>query len=174
MKLYTLILSLTYLFCFQGLLGQKLLEDIETYQVLVFEHSVKGHTRFLRVGAPIKYRLYSNPKQTQKGVLDKVTDKSIFVGGQELALSDLSMVSGRVRSGKDLFGGVLLGIGIGTMPFGPAILSSGGFGGGIALLATAVSVLVVGAYISLKSNKFHMTRGWSVSGGFIQFNRSHN
>src|SRR5690606_255859 len=107
MNLHTLILSLLCISLFKFANAQVLVDDKQIYRVLIFEHLDKNRTKFIREGGYIKYRLYSNPKTLYKGTLQKVADNIIIVDGREVALSDCSLIAGRIKTDKEIIGGIL-------------------------------------------------------------------
>jgi hypothetical protein len=152
---------------------QTLVDDTKTYEILVFENFEKEQTKFIRSGARIKYKLYSNPKYTYKGVIEKITDKSMFVDGQEVKISDCSMIAGRVRTDKEIIGGLLLGVGVATAPFGVAIINLNAIAGPI-LAGAGIAAVVTGVYFITQKKKFKMARGWTVHGGKLTFSMTQN
>ena len=152
---------------------QTLLDDTKTYEILVFENFEKEQTKFIRSGARIKYKLYSNPKFTYKGVIEKITDKSMFVDGHEIALIDCSMIAGRVRTEKEVIGGILMGMGLSAAPFGAALIGLNPIGGPI-VITTGVVMLSTGLYFITQKKYFRMNKGWTVHGGKMTFNRAQN
>ena len=176
MNTQTVILCLLCLFFMKVANTQPLVDDKQSYQVLIFEHIDKNRTKFIREGAFIRYKLYSNPKVTYKGTLQKIADNLIIVDGREVALSDCSMISGRIKTDKEILGGMLVGMGATTAPFGTMILnfSSNSFAAGIAVIAGGVVLLGVGIYLVTSKKVFWMTKGWSVYGGEMSFRRSYN
>jgi len=176
MNMHTVILCLVSLFFIKTANTQPLVDDKQSYEVLIFEHIDKNRTKFIRQGAFIRYRLYSNPKVTYKGILQKVADNLIIVDGREIALADCSMISGRVKSDKEILGGIFVGMGATTAPFGTMILnfSSKSVGAGITVITGGAVLLGIGIYLVTSKKSFKMTKGWSVYGGEMSFRRSYN
>jgi hypothetical protein len=173
MNIKTLIFGI-YLALFSlNLFAQPLVDDSKTYEVLVFENIQKEQTKFIRSGGHIKYSLYSNPKIKYKGTLQKVTSNAIFVDGQEIKLSDCNMIAGRVRTSKEIIGGMMLGMGSALAPFGAAIISSNNIAGPSIIGGGAV-LIGVGIYFITQKKNFKMTKGWTVHGGKINFSQTLN
>ena len=173
MKYYTLILSFLLVFCFEGLVAQPLVDDSQTYGVLVFEHLDKEKTKLIRVGGWVKYRLYSNPRVVMKGTLQKVSKNSMIVDGREVALSDCQMIAGRVRSDKEILGSVFLGMGISIVPFAAGITSLLPPVGAVAIIGGGVVLMSSGIAMLMRKKRFKMDRGWSVYGGTLDYSRAH-
>lgn len=173
MKYVPITFGIVCLFFSHFLIGQPLVDDTETYGVLVFEKIEQQKMYFIRVGGWIKYRLYGKPV-THQGTLEKVTKTAMYVDGKEISLADCSMIAGRVRSDKDVSGAILLGVGLASAPFGAAILSFAGGIGGPIVIAAGIVVLGVGLYMMMKKRFFRLDKNWVVYGGNLSFNRSHN
>jgi hypothetical protein len=171
MNLKRLTLSAFLLFFSLNLFAQPLVDDTKTYEVLVFEHIEKEQTKFIRSGGRIKYSLYSNPKISYKGTLQKVTASSIFVDGQEIMLKDCSMIAGRVRTSSEISGGIMLGMGTALAPFGAAIINLNNIVGP-AIIVGGVAMISTGIYFITKKKSFRMTKGWTVHGGKLTFSRA--
>jgi hypothetical protein len=168
MNLKTLALFIGFAFFSLNLFAQPLVDDTKTYEVLVFEHVEKEQTKFIRSGGRIKYSLYSNPKISYKGTLQKVTASSIFVDGQEIMLKDCSMIAGRVRTSSEISGGIMLGMGTALAPFGAAIINLNNIVGP-AIIVGGVAMISTGIYFITKKKSFRMTKGWTVHGGKLTF-----
>lgn len=173
MKYYSLLFSFLFVFCFKGLVAQPLVNDSQTYGVLVFEHLDKNKTQLIRVGGWIKYRLYSNPKVLMKGTLQKVTKTSMIVDGREVSLSDCQMIAGRVRSDKEVLGSVFLGMGVAIIPFAAGITSVLPPAGAVALIGGGVVLMGSGIAMLMRKKRFKMDKGWSVYGGTLDYSRTH-
>lgn len=171
MNLKTLALFIGFAFFSLNLFAQPLVDDTKTYEVLVFEHVEKEQTKFIRSGGRIKYSLYSNPKISYKGTLQKVTASSIFVDGQEIMLKDCSMIAGRVRTSSEISGGIMLGMGTALAPFGAAIINLNNIVGP-AIIVGGVAMISTGIYFITKKKSFRMTKGWTVHGGKLTFSRA--
>jgi hypothetical protein len=171
MNLKTLVLFIGFAFFSLNLFAQSLVDDTKTYEVLVFEHVEKEQTKFIRSGGRIKYSLYSNPKISYKGTLQKVTASSIFVDGQEIMLKDCSMIAGRVRTSSEISGGIMLGMGTALAPFGAAIINLNNIVGP-AIIVGGVAMISTGIYFITKKKSFRMTKGWTVHGGKLTFSRA--
>jgi hypothetical protein len=171
MNLKTLVLFIGFAFFCLNLFAQPLVDDTKTYEVLVFEHVEKEQTKFIRSGGRIKYSLYSNPKISYKGTLQKVTASSIFVDGQEIMLKDCSMIAGRVRTSSEISGGIMLGMGTALAPFGAAIINLNNIVGP-AIIVGGVAMISTGIYFITKKKSFRMTKGWTVHGGKLTFSRA--
>ena len=171
--------TLVYIFlslCWIGsgdLLSQPLISDIQAYDLLVFEKSETKEMRFIRSGAKIRYRLYSQPSTVQKGILQKVTMNAMFVDVIEVTLSDCMQISGRVKTKKELTGGILLGLGLGSLPFGATLAQLRLDGkiiiGGPILVGASVALIGTGIYLISSYKTFKMTKGWSVYGGRMEY-----
>jgi hypothetical protein len=173
MKYYSLILSFLSVFLFEGLVAQPLVDDSQTYGVLVFEHLDKSKTQLIRVGGWVKYRLYSNPRMLMKGTLQKVTKNSMIIDGREIALSDCQMIAGRVRSDKEILGSVFLGMGVAIVPFAAGITSLLPTAGAIAIIGGGVVLMSSGIVMLMRKKRFRMDKGWSVYGGTLDYSRTH-
>jgi hypothetical protein len=171
MNLKTPALFIGFAFFCLNLFAQPLVDDTKTYEVLVFEHVEKEQTKFIRSGGRIKYSLYSNPKISYKGTLQKVTASSIFVDGQEIMLKDCSMIAGRVRTSSEISGGIMLGMGTALAPFGAAIINLNNIVGP-AIIVGGVAMISTGIYFITKKKSFRMTKGWTVHGGKLTFSRA--
>lgn len=171
MNLKTLALFIGFAFFCLNLFAQPLVDDTKTYEVLVFEHIEKEQTKFIRSGGRIKYSLYSNPKISYKGTLQKVTASSIFVDGHEIMLKDCSMIAGRVRTSSEISGGIMLGMGTALAPFGAAIINLNNIVGP-AIIVGGVAMISTGIYFITKKKSFRMTKGWTVHGGKLTFSRA--
>ncbi len=171
MNLKTLVLFIGFAFFCLNLFAQPLVDDTKTYEVLVFEHIEKEQTKFIRSGGRIKYSLYSNPKISYKGTLQKVTASSIFVDGHEIMLKDCSMIAGRVRTSSEISGGIMLGMGTALAPFGAAIINLNNIVGP-AIIVGGVAMISTGIYFITKKKSFRMTKGWTVHGGKLTFSRA--
>ena len=173
MNLKHLTWTAILLFFCLNLTAQTLVDDSKTYEVLVFENLQKEQTKFIRSGGHIKYSLYANPKLIYKGTLQKVTSNSMFIDGQEIKLSDCSMIAGRVRTSREIIGGIVLGMGTALAPFGAAIINMNNIAGPTIIGAGAV-MIGTGIYMITAKKKFKMTKGWTVHGGTIKFNQTLN
>jgi hypothetical protein len=171
MNLKRLTWSALLLFFCLNLFAQNLVDDSKTYEVLVFEQIEKEQTKFIRSGGHIKYRLYSNPKMVYKGTLQKVTANSIFVDGQEIMLKDCSMIAGRVRTSREISGGIMLGMGTALAPFGAAIISLNNIVGP-SIIVGGIALISTGIHLITKKKSFKMTKGWTVHGGKLTFSRA--
>lgn len=171
MKTLQNILIIIFLFITAFANSQILVDDSKTYEVLVFEHVEKEQTKFIRSGGHIKYRLYSNPKVLYKGTLQKVTETSIFVDGEEIKLKDCSMIAGRVRTSREISGGIMLGMGTALAPFGAAIISLNNIVGP-SIIVGGAALIGTGIYFITQKKSFRMTRGWTVHGGKLTFSRA--
>ncbi len=155
------------------LFAQKLVDDTQNLEILVFENVEKQQIRFIKSGAKIKFKLYSSPKLKYKGIIDKITENSMFIDGQEIKLSDCSMISGRVRTEKEIIGGLLMGMGMATAPFGAAIINSNNIVGP-ALIGVGIAILSTGIYLVSSKKTFNMDKGWSVHSGKMSYDRVKN
>ena len=162
-----------FLLTINNLFAQKLVDDTQNLDVLVFENTEKQQIRFIKSGAKIQFRLYSNPKLKYKGIIEKITEKSMYVDGQEIKLSDCNIISGRVRTEKEIIGGILMGMGMATAPFGAAIINMNNIVGPI-IIGTGIAILSTGIYLVTSKKKFDMGKGWTVHGGKLSFNRAQN
>ncbi len=156
-----------------NLFAQTLVDDSKTYEVLVFENIQKEQTKFIRSGGYVKYSLYGNPKMVYKGTLQKVTSNAMFVDGQEIKLADCNMIAGRVRSDKEVVGGIILGMGTALAPFGAAIINMNNIAGP-AIIGAGAIMIGTGIYLVMSKKKFKMTKGWTVHGGKITFSQTLN
>ena len=171
MKTLQNIIVLVFLFFAIISVAQPLVDDTKTYEVLVFEHVEKEQTKFIRSGGHIKYSLYSNPKIVYKGTLQKVTETSIFVEGEEVKLKDCSMIAGRVRTSSEISGGIMLGMGTALAPFGAAIISLNNIVGP-SIIVGGAALIGTGIHLITKKKSFKMTKGWTVHGGKLTFSRA--
>jgi len=162
--------TILFFFCL-NLFAQTLVDDSKTYEVLVFENIEQEQTKFIRSGGHIKYRLYSNPKIVYKGTLQKVTESAMFVDGIEIKLKDCSMIAGRVRTSREISGGIMLGIGTALAPFGAAIISLNNIVGP-SIIVGGAALIGTGIHLITKKKSFNMTKGWTVHGGKITFSRA--
>ncbi len=174
MKYYTLLLGFICILGFKSIVAQPLVDDAQSYGVLVFEHLDKEKTKFIRVGGWIKYRLYSNPRLLQKGTLQKVTAKTIIVDGREIALSDCQMIAGRVRSDKEILGALFLGMGVASVPFAAGIASAVTVGPAVVIIGGGIALIGGGIVMLMRKKRFRMDKGWSVYGGTLEYSRTHN
>lgn len=157
------------LFCLSDLAAQKLIKDEPTkVDILVFENLERQQLRFIRHGGGLQYALRSNPKQKISGLLEYIGEDSITVGGQNLALRDLAYIKGKVRSERDITGGVLVGVGLTTTALGTAFISSYV---GIGIVAGGITALAVGINFITAKRKFDFNKGWEAYGGTIQYTR---
>lgn len=162
----TLLVSL---FCLSDLVAQKMIKDEPTkVDILVFENLERQQLRFIRHGGGLQYALRSNPKQKFSGLLEYIGEDSITVSGQNLALRDLAYIKGKVRSERDITGGVLVGIGLTTTALGTAFISSYV---GIGIVAGGITALAVGINFITAKRKFDFNKGWEAYGGTIQYTR---
>lgn len=173
MKYYTLILSLFCILGAENLLAQPLVNDSQTYGVLVFEHLDKEKTQLIRVGGWIKYRLYSNPRLLQKGTLQKVTKEVMIIDGREIAFSDCQMIAGRVRTDKEVLGATFLGMGVAVIPFAAGLASVVTVVPAVAIIGGGVILMGTGIAMLMRKKRFRMDRGWSVYGGTLDYSRTH-
>lgn len=162
------------LFCFLTLLlggnwaqAQPLITDSVALRVLVFEHLQKNETKLLSEGAGITYRLKTDDKK-RKGKIELIKEKSIVVSGQEYALSDFKMIAGKVRTDRQLLGGVLTGVGMTTTLIGGAFLNSQM---GLGILVGGAAALGGGISLITGKKKFHFSKGWTVQAGTIRYAR---
>jgi hypothetical protein len=157
------------LFCLSDLAAQKMIKDEPTkVDILVFENLERQQLRFIRHGGGLQYALRSNPKQKFSGLLEYIGEDSITVSGQNLALRDLAYIKGKVRSERDITGGVLVGIGLTTTALGTAFISSYV---GIGIVAGGITALAVGINFITAKRKFDFNKGWEAYGGTIQYTR---
>lgn len=168
-----LVFSIVSFLISTSLFAQKLVDDTQNIDVLVLENLEKQQIRFIKSGAKIVFRLYSNPKLKYKGIIEKITEKTMFIDGQEIKLSDCSMISGRVRTEKEIIGGLFMGIGFTAAPFGAAIINMNNLVGPI-IIGTGIAILSTGIYLVTSKKQFKMDKGWTVLGGKLSFNRAQN
>ena len=178
MNLKTPALFIGFAFFCLNLFAQPLVDDTKTYEVLVFEHVEKEQTKFIRSGGHIKYRLYSNPRIVYSGTLLRVTENSIFIDASfdemdavEVKLKDCSMIAGRVRTSREISGGIMLGMGTALAPFGAAIISLNNVVGP-SIIVGGVALIGTGIHLITKKKSFKMTKGWTVHGGKLTFSRA--
>ena len=146
-----------------------LIDDTKTVHILVFEHLEKRDMRFVSEGATITYKLYSNPKQKQKGIIDAIDNEKMVVDGKEVAFADCSLIRARVRTDKEMFGGMGLGAGLLSTAGAAAIISSSNNVAGPVFLGIGVAGTAFGLTFMFNRKRFDMNRGWSVYGAQLSY-----
>jgi hypothetical protein len=162
--LLSLLFSLAYTLSAQSVIKK----DTTKIDVLVFENLQRGQLRFIRQGGHVQYAFNSNSKQKISGVLERIDTDSITVGGNTVAIHQLAYLKGRVRSERDITGGLLVGIGVTTTALGTAFISSTV---GMVVLAGGITSLVVGIRLITAKRKFDFNKGWQAYGGTIEYVR---
>lgn len=163
------------LFCLAFLshtISAQLIDDRDSIEVLIFENLEKGDMRFIRTGGTIKYKLRSNPKITYSGILENITTTNMYVDGQKVRLADCKIIKGRVRSDKEMIGGILAGFGFAGSGFGGAFAGTSSVSAGLPILGVGVASLSSGISMMMSKKSFNMDKGWSVYGGSMIFDRA--
>lgn len=169
MKRLVFVLNL----CLCGLFAysQPIIDDVRRIPVLVFEHFEKKETRFIKQGGAVKYVLRGDKRQVFAGKLDSISEKAMVVNGKTVQFANCMLIKGRVRTDKEMIGGLLSGIGFTSIAFG-----SGLFGvttnGAIASASAGGVAFAAGMALIFNKKKFNLNRGWVVRGGSIQYNLS--
>jgi hypothetical protein len=164
------IFLLLLLFSFACVLSAQsvIKKDTTKIDILVFENLERGQLRFIRQGGHVQYALNSSAKQKMSGTLERIDTDSITVGSNTIALNQLAYLKGRVRSERDITGGLLVGIGVTTTALGTAFISSTV---GAVVLAGGITSLVVGIHLITAKRKFNFNKGWQAYGGTIEYCR---
>jgi uncharacterized protein YkvS len=136
--------------------------------VLVFENLGKRELKFVRETGTLQYALRSNPKKKITGVLEKVKNKSMIINGQEIQFADCEYIKGKVRTDKDLIGGMLVGAGVSSLAFGGVFI---GTVQGLTIVAVGAAALGTGISLVSSKKKFNFNKGWEVYGGEIEYKR---
>lgn len=136
--------------------------------VLVFENLEKRDIKFVRETGKIQYALRSRPKTKIVGILEKVKPNSMIVNGKEIQFADCEYIKGRVRSDKDMVGGMLVGAGVSALAFGGVFISTAP---GVAIVAVGAAALGSGIALVSNQKKFNFNKGWTVQGGEIRYQR---
>ena len=147
--------------------AQTLVKDSVYLSVLVLENLDKRETKLLSEGAGVRYQL-KNDKRKMKGKIELIKDNSMVISGTEIKFEDIQTLSGKVRSDRQLGGGILIGLGATTSVFGGVLIGSvPGLGvavGGLAALGT-------GIHLVTSYKKFKTYEGWRIHSGKIAFDR---
>ncbi|MCH2043222.1 MAG: hypothetical protein MK212_03720 [Saprospiraceae bacterium] len=161
---YLIFLSLT--------ISAQLIDDRDSIEVLIFEHLEKEDMRFIRTGGTIKYKLRSNPKVSYSGELENISTTSMYVDGQKVMLADCKIIKGRVRTDKEMIGGILAGFGFAGSGFGGAFAGTSSLSAGLPILGVGLGSLGSGISMMMSKKSFNMDKGWSVYGGKMIFDRA--
>lgn len=167
----TIGIALFFLICSHWGLAQPLIDDTRKIPVLVFENIEKSDTRFIREGGVLKYKLRGDKRKVFSGKLEAISEKSMTINGKEVQFENCSMIAGRVRTDKEMIGGIVAGMGFTAMGIGAGIAGVTA-NAGIASISTGAVFFSTGMAMMFTQKRFRMDKGWSVHGGVIQYNLS--
>ncbi len=136
--------------------------------VLIFENLEKRDIKFVRETGRIQYALRSQPRKKMVGTLEKVKPNSMIINGKEIQFADCEYIKGKVRSDKDLIGGMLVGAGLSALAFGGVFISTVQ---GVAIVVVGATALGSGIALVTNQKKFNFNKGWTVYGGEISYQR---
>lgn len=136
--------------------------------VLIFENFEKGQMRFIREGGGVQYVLWDDPKRKVKGTLQRIEADRMVVNDIPVLYAECKYIKGKVRSERDIGGGVLTGVGITTTALGTVFVGSL-VGQGV--LAGGITSLVAGLSMITGKRKFDFSKGWRAYGGKMEYRR---
>lgn len=136
--------------------------------ILIFENTLKGDLKFIRQGGAVQYALRSNPRQKIKGLLNDIKSNSMIVNNIEVPFDDCLYIKGRVRTDKQLMGGLLAGIGASGIALGGALAATVP---GVAILGGGIVALTTGITFITSHKKFKLSDGWNVYGGKMLYKK---
>ncbi len=142
-------------------------EKIEI-EVLILENFEKGQMRFIREGGYVQYALWDDPKRKIKGALQHIEADRMVVNDVPVLFAECKYIKGKVRTDRDMGGGVLVGAGITTAAMGTVFITSWE---GRGVLAGGLTSLVVGMSMITGKRKFDFSKGWRAYGGKMEYRR---
>lgn len=134
--------------------------------ILVFENPSNGDIKFVKQGGGVLVQLRSNPKTKVKGMLESIDNQGIVVQGTRIEFSDCAAIKAKVRTDKQMYGGMLLGLGATGLAIGGALA---GNSAGYAILGAGLASFTGGLIFITGKKRFNLNKSWQVRAGKITY-----